>query len=410
MPDMSHGSKHHVTATIIPKLVRSPRSSRLGLMAFALILFFGTFAMPMWSLASEVRSDDDVSIEATETVNDDLYVAAGEFSLVGTANRDVYAAAGRVDVPGSVFGSITVTGGEITISGSVARTARIAAGDTEISGTIGGDLLIFGGTTRLEEGATVQGDVHILGGRFIQQGSVRGDITGSVGQLTLDGEVGGNVDVDVETIAVTPAAQIAGSVDYASPDGPQFSASPNIAGDVTYRSTSPWGPGEAFQGRLFSPLVRTLWLLMAGALIIALAPRFAGAVSTNVRRPWVAAIVGIVSIVLIPIVAILLMATIVGIPVGLIVVALYVIALYLSQVVVGQRLGTVLLPRSWNDGSRGYLLLAMTIGVILISAFRFIPVPYVGSAVKLLVAIVGLGASVLLIRQLRPGYRNEPIG
>jgi hypothetical protein len=146
-------------------------------------------------------------------------------------------------------------------------------------------------------------------------------------------------------------------------------------------------------------------MLITGALIIAVAPRLASALNENARQPVVALIVGLLSLVLIPVAAVLLAVTVIGIPASFILLVAYAIALYLSQYVVGQWLGSLLLPSSWNDGSRGFLLLSMTIGVLIIAALRFfLPVSWVAALVTVLVMIVGLGAAVLLVRQLRPWY------
>src|SRR5665811_2131418 len=375
-----------------------PRGSRLGLVAVALMLIVAALSLPLLALASEVRSGDSITIPPSEIVNDDLYASSRKFTLAGRANGDVYVAAGMVEIPGSVVGSLYIAGGDITITGTVGRTVRIIGGTTDISGEIAGDLMVFGGTTTIGPNASIDGDLLVYGGKLDLEGAIGGDVTGTVGAMTIDGAVNGDVNLDVQSLELTPSAELDGSLDYTSRQ------EADIAGLVDHTTISPWGTGEGIQARVFSPLVRTLWLLIAGAIMIALAPRLAALVSENVRRTWIPALVGLVSMVLLPAIAIMLMVSIIGLPVGLILLTLYVISLYLSQIVVGQRIGTLILPRKWNDGSRGYLLLAMTIGVILISALRFVPVPFVSALTNLVVAIIGLGAFVLLLRQLRPAH------
>lgn len=401
---MSHGLTNPVPDMDALRSVRSRRSARLGLAAFALILILATIAIPLLGFASEGRTDGTVVVEPNEIVDDDLYAAAGEFSLDGSALGDVFAAAGTIDIPGSVGGSLNVTGGSISIDGNVGGSVRVFGGDTVVSGEITGDLMVFGGAVLIGDSATVDGDLLVYGGQVDVQGTIGGDVDGTVGLMTIDGTVGGDVDLDVQTLTVTSQAAINGSLDYVSRQDANIAQDADISGAVEHVELSPWGTGDGLRAQLFSPLIRTLWLLAAGVVMIALAPRLAAAVGGNVRRPWIPAIVGLVSMVLLPTIAILLMVSVIGIPVGVILLALFLISLYLSQVVVGQRIGTLLLPRSWNDGSRGFLLLSMTFGVILISAFRFVPLPFVSTAVNLLVAIIGLGAMVLLVRQLRPGY------
>jgi len=381
-----------------------PQGHRLGLAALALILILATLTLPTLGFASEGRTDGTVIIEQNEIIDDDLYVAAGEFTLEGTVNGDVFVAAGTVDIPGNVGGSLNVTGGSITIDGNVEGSVRVFGGDTIVSGAISGDLVVFGGSMLIGETASIDGDLLVYGGQVDLLGTTGGDVNGSVSLMSIEGTVAGDVDLDVQMLTVTSQAQIDGSLDYVSRQEATIRQGADIGGDVNRVELSPWGTGDGLRAQLFSPLIRTLWLLAAGVVMIALAPRFAAAVSGNVRRPWIPALVGVVSMAALPALAILLTVSVIGIPVGVILLALFLISLYLSQVVVGQRLGTLILPRGWNDGSRGFLLLSMTLGVILISAFRFVPLPFVSTVVNLLVAIIGLGAMVLLVRQLRPGY------
>ena len=383
-------------------IATSPRSRRLGVVACGLILLMVTIALPFWSLGAEYRSEQNVTVGSAQLVDDDLYVFANAFTLDGRVSRDVVAGASMIEINGSITGSLNAVGGDITIPGTVGRSVRIVSGDTAISGTISGDLLLLGGTTTIENDGVIEGDVQVYGGTLDMDGTIDGNLSGNVADLNINGFVAGDVSIDVQNLDVTSQANIGGTLDYVSPIEADVAAGAQIDGSVDRQTVAPWGGGNDVRSRFFSPLVRTVWLLVTGAVIVALAPRFATTVSSNVRRPWIAAIVGVLAVGVVPLVALGLMITVIGLPMGLILVALFVIALYLSQIVVGQRIGMLLLPRSWNDGSRGYQLLAMSVGVILLSALRFIPVPFVSSVVNLLVAVVGLGAAVLLVRQLRP--------
>ena len=105
------------------------------------------------------------------------------------------------------------------------------------------------------------------------------------------------------------------------------------------------------------------------------------------------------------------MATVIGIPAGPDRAVLYFLALYLTQVFVGMAIGRFILPNGWNDGSRGFHLLAMTIGVILLGALRFIPLPYVHGLVTLVVTIWGMGAVAMLVVSLgRRGTAGTRVG
>lgn len=383
----------------------SPRSRRLGLAAFGIILLVATLALPLLTSAMTVRGDDTVTIPVGESIDDDLFVAANSFTLSGDVTMDVFVAARDINIDGDIGGSLNAAGSTVTIRGNVAGSVRVFSGTVTVSGTIGGDLVTFGGTATIEPDGVVRGDVSMQGGNLTTRGNVQGDVTGSVEQLSVAGPVGGDVSVRAGDLAIQPSGTIDGDLSYVSGSEADVATGATVSGTVDRKTVAPWGADGSARGRFFSPLVRTLWMLVAGVVIVALAPRLATALDENMRRPLAALVMGLIGLIAIPIIALVLAITIIGLPISLILVGLYLAGLYLSQYVVGQRIGTLILPSRWNDGSRGYLLLSMTIGVLLLSLLRYLPIPFVGTVVDLFVAIVGLGAAVLLIGQLRPGAR-----
>lgn len=378
------------------------RSRRLGLVAFGLILLVATLALPLLGAAMTVRGDDNVTIAAGEAIDDDLIVAANRFVLDGDAALDVIVFARDVDLNGSVGGSVNAAAGTVTIRGDVDGSVRVIGGSVSVTGTVGGDLIVIGGTATVEPGGTVRGGVTMHGGDLTTRGNVAGDVTGTLERFTIDGPIAGDVSVRAGDLNLEPGGSVEGDLSYVSGTEADVAGGATVGGDIDRQTIAPWGVDDSWRGRFFSPLVRTLWMLVAGAAVVALAPRLASALDENVRRPLPALVMGLIALIAIPIVALLLAISVIGLPVSLILLGVYLTALYLSQYVVGQRLGTLILPDRWNDGSRGYLLLSMTIGVLLLSLLRYLPLPFVGNAVDLVITVGGLGAAVLLLGQLRP--------
>jgi hypothetical protein len=72
-------------------------------------------------------------------------------------------------------------------------------------------------------------------------------------------------------------------------------------------------------------------------------------------------------------------------------------ALYVGPIFAGLALGSLLLPRRWDDGGRGFNLLGMTLGVIIIAALRLAPLPFLPYIIGALVTLLGLGAIALTV-------------
>jgi cytoskeletal protein CcmA (bactofilin family) len=368
----------------------------MALASIAAIVFVAVLAMPLMSFAADVQRGRDISIEAGQTINEDMYLLGSEIDFAGRAQRDVSVVAGTLDMPGEVAGSVNLAAGDATISGRIGGSLRILSGRVEITGEITGDVIVVGGDITIPSRAEISGDLILLGGQTDVRGTVNGDVTGNAGQLTIAGAVNGNVDVNVGHLEVRSTARIDGNLTYHSSDDGSVDTGADIGGSISRPSGNPWD-SVLERGGFFGPALRALWSLVVGAALVILAPRVASAVASSARRPLASLGVGIVTIWLIPLVALVLLVTLVGLPLGALLLTGFVIALYLSQIAVGLAIGRFVLPKGWHDGSRGYYLLAMTLGVLVLVALKLIPVPWVAGILGLVVTLWGFGAIVMLI-------------
>ena len=379
-----------------PKMDQA-RSRRMALAAIALIALLGVIALPQFGLGAETRTAGDVSVGAGERVTDDLYVAAGTFEFAGQADRDVSVAAGEATIGGTIAGSVQLATGQADVTGAIDSSLRVLSGTVRISGTVGGDVVMAGGQLELTSSGEIGGDLIVAGGSIDIRGDIAGEISGYAMQTTLGGVLQGGVDVDTSDLEILNTARISGPVEYTGRQDADVDANAQLAQGIDQLEVDPWGDGENPLARASGSLLRTMWALVAGALLVIAAPRLVNQLGTNGRRVLRSLLAGVATLIVAPILAIVLMITVVGIPAGVVLLAAYGVAIYLSQVVVGVTIGRFILPAKWNDGSRGFHLLAMTLGVVLLGGFRLVPVPYVFPLLSIVVTIWGVGASLLLL-------------
>ena len=377
-----------------------PRSRVLGIAAFAIILLVATIAMPMFAGASTYKSGLNVDVGQSDTLTGNVYIVAPEMHFDATAPQDVYIATVSGNVHGSVSGSLNLLAGRTSVHARVGGSVHVAAGNVTIHSDVGGDLIVAGGNVTVASGATISGDLVITGGTVDLEGTITGSVYGSALNVRLNGEVQGDMHVQASRLAVEDDARIRGDLRYQSPVDANIENETGISGVIDRTNASPWaGVGDGAL-RPFGSLLKLTWSLLAGAALVAIAPRLASRVAHHARPFLQPAGIGVVSLILIPVIAMLLIGTIIGIPIGLILLVLLPIVLYMSQVFVGITIGGMILPRSWKDGSRGALLLAMTIGVILVAGVRMLPVPFLGPIVTAIVTFWGVGSVVLLLTDL----------
>lgn len=378
----------------------APRGSRMGLVAFGIILVMTTLTLPFVASASDIRSGGSVNIGQNERVTDDLYLSAGNVTIAGTVERDALIAAGRARITGTINGSVVLMAGRADIPGSVGGSLRIAGGTVEVGGDVGGDLVILGGRVTIPSGGSIGGDLIVAGGVVDLRGAIAGDVRGIAISTTTGGTIGGDVMIESSRFSVPGSARIAGDVRYLTTADPAISPTADITGTTERVAQAPWQPSGDGAGRAFGPLLRTVWALIAGVVIVATTPRLAEAIGRNARAVLRAIGVGLLALIVVPTIAVVLIASTIGVPIGLIVTGAFIAILYLTQVFVGLAIGRFILPDRWNDGSRGFHLLAMTIGVIILAALNFIPLPFASAVIAAVVTMWGLGAALMALGQL----------
>jgi hypothetical protein len=359
--------------------------------------------------AAELLRDGSPRVEQGETVEEDLYVMGGDVEIAGTLTRDLIVMSGELTITdtGRVDGNVNAMVGEAELNGTVGRSVRILGGTVEVFGVIRGDLVVAGGEVTVAPGASILGDVIAAGGDVEILGDVGGDVRVNSGNVVVDAAVAGDVRIDGDDVELGENARIGGELDYTSESEAEIDDAAAVAGDVDRDEPDLLSPGTGVFGWLLSPILHALWLLVAGAVLILLLPRGCVAVANGVRhRPFRSIVVGLLLTIFAPLLIVILLVTVIGLPIGLIGLGAYLAALYLSQVFVGLALGRFILPNAWGDEGRGFNLLAMTLGVLILAGLRLIPVPFVDWAIGARIAVIGLGAIVVGSRRRTPPVAN----
>jgi len=418
----------------------------LSLLVLALLVF-----VPAAS-AYDGRGGERVVIGKDEVINDDLFAGGNSVVVDGTINGDLFAAGQTVIVNGKVSGNVFVAGSSVTVNGEVGYDV-FAAGAAV---TIGPDARIKHNAYTMGAGVESQADSQIGGSLYIGagQGLVSGQITNDLlvgaNRLRLEGAVGRNAKVAVDTTdrGVTPnymygpnmppmpavqpgltfgaAARVAGSLEYTS--SKVVAEAANVSAQVTHnlppqdeelsrelaqrRSTSSY---------LFDALRRLIALMLVGLLIAWLAPRWITAPAEKLlARPLPSLGIGLVSLVAAPfgwltalgvviVVAVIFgllslgaltgLTLLAGLPaLGLAFVAILFVVSYLCQAIIaylGGRWIVNYIRPEWRNRISAPLLIGLFILGLLIA------VPVLGGLLQFLVILAGLGAIILVVFQGR---------
>ncbi len=378
----------------------------VGVSVAALLVF--CFAVP--ALAFDFRGAETVTVASEEVIDDDLYAGANKVIMEGTVDGELWAAANTIVVGGEVSGSTMAAGRTIAIYGDVGHAVRAVGETISIGGSVDGDLMVGCGELDIARAARIKGDLLLGAGNARIGGLVGGDIRGGGGSISIGGEVRGDIELEVETLTIESTADIQGNLVYTSENKADIQSGAEIGGVTTHKL--PEGEEGGAGSSLFAFLSDVKWkfigflmALLAGLVAILLAPRWLASVAEAVRsRPGPSAGWGALILFVTPIAAIVTCITIIGIPVGLITLALWGIAVYLAQIPVGLFVGKLIIGRSRDVESKGLMVAALALGLVILKLLRLIP--YLGFFIGVAVVLFGLGAVVASERRRRIEARS----
>jgi len=341
-------------------------------------LFVGlVLLVPITAFGAEFRGSDE-TLNSTETIQDNLYVAGNNFNLMGTVEGDLIAGGGTINVLGTVTGDVLVFGGTINISGRIGGDVRVVGGTILINGQVGGEVIAAGGDISVVSGASIVKGAYLFGGKVI-----------------MDGLVGKNLEIRSSEISLGSTAKIAGNFDYYSSKEANIVSGAKINGDVvfhpeqikktTYSHRFPWLAFMTFWW--FAGIIGAT--ILAWLLFYLWTSESKEMVAAAMTSPGRELLRGFVLLFMIPIAAIICLVTVIGAPLaimgGFFFASLVVLAAAVSALLVASLIAKFLFNKKDTELSWWLILL----GVLAIAIIKLIPL--VGWIISFLIYLVAFG-------------------
>lgn len=257
-----------------------------------------------------------------------------------------------------VFEDVTIGPGEIR------ENVVVVGGDVVVQGTIENVLVVVGGDL-----------VVAPDGRIGTGTSHHSDDTALV-------SVFGDVTIDPGAVVLGRIVDVAGG------------GSGAIAALVADPVMQPWDGWRSIAGWIGS----TVFIILVAVVVTAVAPRQVAFTSERARRHLFSSLgwgaLGL--IVIVPLVTVVLVVTLIGILALLPWWLAVAVALLFGYVSVGALIGRLVMGRRED---RGRVMLAAVLGVIVLSAVRWVPVA--GAVVTFVALLLGLGATITSVWEWR---------
>ena len=335
------------------------------------------------------RADKDV---------ENAYMTGAEVEPPGPINGDLVAAAGRISLGHPVAGDAVLAAGSIEVRSRIGDDLRAAGGIVTLAGRIEGETLIAAGSIAFSPQSEAVGRAWLAGGEVAVAGRFHNGLTVYARNILVLGTIAGNVHLAGRTIEILPAARISGNVTYLSDN--EIKVHPGAL--VTGRITREPGTFPPWRSRLdlpgwppFRPLLMS-GLLAAGALLLALFPRFTASAAQSVGAlPLKSLGLGTAIFFSVPPVVVLLVITIIGIPIALVLAGLYAAVLLAGFLVAASFVGERLAQFARRRPVTGFWGRVAALATALLLLWLVRHVPYVGGLLILLTLITGIGGMAL---------------
>lgn len=365
----------------------TPVAFVMGALVFALVL-------PPSAISAEVRhGDPSYTLAAGQEVRTDLIVAGERTRIDGDVDGDLIVFSPSVTVNGHVKGDILGFGQEFQINGPVDGNVRVWCQSLSLNSSVAKNVMSWSERTELAEKATVGGTITLFSGASELDGRVSGDLLAYVGDLDINGTVGGNANIRSDRLSIGSMAQILGQTKFLGRRQPQVAEGAKLASpiDVTLRK-----PGPNYGQIAYYWHAVLLWgaSFLFGLLLLFLFPAFFSRAVSTANQAGIAIGFGILLLFATPIAALIACLTIVGLGVGIAALLAYVIAVYAAQIFVGSWLGEKMMGIGSGIGAA---VGRLAIGLAVLRVARM--VPYAGPIIGLLITVWGLGALALAIHR-----------
>lgn len=379
-------------------------------------LFLGSIS---FAIGGETRSGNLVEITETEIMPGNLSVICKTLKMSGEVRGDLLAGGMYLAVENTVGEDVTLAGYGLKMNSFAGNDVRLIGANIEVNGAIKGDLVVFGGNIKVF--GDVSGDVIAGGGNVWINGNVQGGLDIRCGDVFIAGTIGQNSDITASNLTLSPTARLLGSLVYTSnndlktEEGAQVAGSinkkPKVRSMVLWKLASKlahwlpekpknwreWEDGSPAWFKVLLKISSFFSLFITGIVILALYSRHATMVADRIMSSTLKVLLwGLVFLICVPIAALILCVSIVGAPVGLIALATYLVFSYISRVYVALAIGREILDRVTKQDVR--VIWQLLIGLLIITLLSSIPF-YIGSGIKLICVILGLGGMLMIERR-----------
>lgn len=262
------------------------------------------------------------------------------------------------------------------------------------------DLFVAGNSITISENAEIGRDAFVAGNSVVVETDLPSNLAVAASRVELrDIKIAGDVDLSVGHVIFSGQVEIAGKLIINS------DADVTGWGNLTYNEIEKYEVQEyqpTVTEILIAKLISIVGLFVTMAIVLAMFPGANQKVAKQLSMEGFGKnlLVGICTLVAVPVISLFLIMSFVGAPAGIILLVAYIVLLYLAQGFSGLYIGKAILEKGFGHEMNRFL--EMLLGIVIIGFLTLLP--SVGGLIMMLSLSLGFG---LFMQCINPRSKNR---
>lgn len=355
----------------------------------ALILFIAIILVSGLSFAtSETTTQDATTIsETSEEVTSSI-----DNSWV---KNDLFICEDTVVVEDIVDGNAFIIGKDVTIKGEIGGDLFVIAQNLNIDGGY-----IYSSIFTCANDVTINGivyDVYALANNFTlgQNGFVYRDLKVSGSNINIDGKIKRDAYLYGSSYSISDTALIGGNLEYSNSEDitiPEGVVSGEVTRNVEQSVEKVESVGSIILSYVTSLLKTLLYTFVVVLLLLWLAPKFVDRVGKmSIAKDFASLGIGLAAFASVIVGSIILMITVIGLPLAISSIILLIILTSISFSITSIFFGKLFSNLLKLEGNVKFVLITLASSIVL---WILSQIPVLGTLVKILITLFGVGAII----------------
>lgn len=348
-----------------------------------LIIMIILMSTSVLAMDSQITVDNNIDLQQLQLGNKYL---VGDRILVNTdVTGDLFGMGSYLLINGTISEDLNIMGSKIDLLGTIGGDSRIIGSEIFVDGVIFKEALLIGQMIVLEKNTKIGNDAYLMGNVIKVNGEFSKDVFIEGENVYFNGLVNGDLKLKASSLELGPDTLIVGNLKIT--DNLEFNKT-LVTGKITKITQEEWNSQEKeSQPSFLDYVIGFVMILILGLAFILIPKEYSKSVRvTSGQRPFHSFIIGLITIVVIPLVIFVLLMTVVGMPLGILLGLIYIGLLILAIPVGASFLGGLIL---------GIFRLSSKYSKIVLGSIIFVAltlVPIAGSIIILISGIIGFGA------------------